>query len=394
MIIHTRPSTNRVRFSALYIAAMMALIPLFNLQVMGVGFFLLMGGGLIMLMPFTYRNLKIKQTLFLYGLFAAYDLLTFAWAPGNPDMFQYIKMIAYFLLITTVAFNAVEVKTIMLFQCIMGVVVAGILCTTTTTMMAQGEYLTDTKRAVLQVGDELIDPNYAAMLMFPAFIYATKMLLSGKKLYERAIHAVILVICLYALLRSGTRGGLLAIIAGALFYFFSGKQGMSKRIGIAIFVLIGGAILFPYIFELLPETVQRRFSIEALLRNGGSGRSDIWKACIAGVGDSLMTLLFGHGKGATMTALGVASHNFLLDQLYNGGILALVLLSMFIGTLFAKAGRNGNVYAKSLLVAYFAMMMTVSVGANMYFWTGMAFVVLLSNWNEETLNRSLWNGEW
>ena len=103
--------------------------------------------------------------------------------------------------------------------------------------------------------------------------------------------------------------------------------------------------------------------------------------------------MFGHGTGVTISNIGMAAHNFFLDQLYNGGIIELILLLQFELSLFVRAKSNNNSFARALLVAYLIMTMTVSVGANMYFWTGIALVVLLSGWDEALLNPFSKSGE-
>lgn len=97
--------------------------------------------------------------------------------------------------------------------------------------------------------------------------------------------------------------------------------------------------------------------------------------------------MFGHGKQATISLLGIASHNYFIDILYNGGIIGISLLIIFYVSLIKKAERNNNIYAQSLLVAYIAMSMTVSVGANMYFWTGMIVIMLISSMSEFSWRR-------
>ena len=86
----------------------------------------------------------------------------------------------------------------------LGIVVAFILVSTSNTMVAEGQYLTDTQRAILVVGGVQIDPNYAAMLMFPVGILACKLLVENKiKLGFKVVAGIFFVLTFYALLRSG-----------------------------------------------------------------------------------------------------------------------------------------------------------------------------------------------
>lgn len=373
-----------IRPGALYIALTMALVPLFNYNLMGNGLFLYLGIGAILVFPFvgTLRRMYIPTVAYI--LFMGVDLLTFAWAPMGiqNDLFQYVKMIAYVLLIAQMEFSQKETRLIMRGQLLMSAIVALILVFSETTMVA-GEYATDSQRVILKVGQAQLDPNYTCMLLFPIAVYAMRELLTGKGMLRLLLSGGIILLVLYGCLRSGSRGGLVAISVALAYYFLrKGNQGTRKIIVFALFI-IGALIAFPYFMQLLPEKVAERFNFATIAETQGSSRFSIWKAGLQHVTDSFRTLLIGHGKGAVRRyTSGMSAHNFFVDTVVGGGLLELVMLIAFLWQLFRATAKHKNLFAQTLLVGYLVMSMSVSVGANMFFWTGIVFVMLISRYDE------------
>lgn len=385
LVIHKIASEERIRVAAAYSAIVMALIPLFNYNVLGIGVFVFLGAGLVVLSPLIQHSMLLKGPLLAYILFTIYDLFTFAWAPGHPDINQYMKIIVYVLLIVTVAYHVREMRLMLRLQIVLGIIVVIVLCFTDATMVVQTEYLTDTYRAVLRIGDVQIDPNYASILFFPLSIYCVKGIIDKNRTYYKVLSIVLLTMCVFACLRSGTRGGLLSIVIGCGFYLLRSRVRVTKRLLLILVVTIVTCLYLPNLMELLPETLQRRFTLTMVLTSGSSGRVGIWKTCIDDIGNSVLSFLFGYGKGAVITNIGVASHNFFLDQIFNGGIIALILLVSFEVSLYKKAKANSNVYVMALLLENVCMSMTVSVGANIYFWTNIVLCMILSDASENEL---------
>ena len=312
--------------------------------------------------------------------------MTFLWAQDWSDLLQYLRLIVFIFLIIFLEYNDREIELIWLGQILLGVVIVLILITTSNTMVAQGQYLTDTQRAILVIGGVQIDPNYAAMLLFPLGIFICKLLLEDNIQFRfKMVGMVGFMLIIYALLRAGTRGGLLAIIIGGVYYFFKKKTSLGKKIVIIILIIGFSVIIIPRLFLLLPDAITRRFTLNYLLQNGGAGRSEYWKICLGHISDTPWTMLFGHGKQATISLLGIASHNYFVDTLYNGGIIGFCLLIIFYISLLNKLEKMRNIYAQALLIAYISMSMTVSVGANMYFWTGIVVIMLIASMSKFSL---------
>lgn len=378
-------SNQKVRLSAVYLAVVMALIPLFNLNVGGRGLFLYLGAGIILTFFTLSRYTVLFGSRLIYLLFALYTFFTFIWSSslGGEEMFQYFKTIFFVISISFVMFRIRELKYVYYLQIIMGIIIAIILATTSSTMVGYGQYVTDTERSILMVGGVQIDPNYASILLIPAACFFLKVLLSKSR---KPIHIVLALIglplILFALLRSGSRGGLLAILVALIYYYIRSKGNIGKKIIILIIAVAFILIFLPNLISLLPDSVAKRFVLSGILATGGTGRTDLWLSLLNNLFSSPLAFIFGHGYNAALDYLGIASHNYFLDVLYNGGVVCLIILIVFYWKLFSASNRNGNIYAQAIFVGYLTMSLSVSVGNNMFFWTGIVFVMLLGE-NQE-----------
>ena len=388
MIMHASLRQNdgeRAHLSAIYLAVVMALIPLFNLNVAGRGLFLYLGAGVIFTFFTLRRYTVLFETRLFYVLFALYTLISSVWAQNftGAELFQCVKTIFFVISISFVVFNYRELRWVYALQIVMGLTIAIILCTTSSTMAIQGEWLDDTQRSILVIGGVQIDPNYASILLVPVSVFLFRNVLSrrGSALYT-GLSIVGLIVVLFALFRSGSRGGLLAIAASMTFYYIRCRENMGRKLFLLIVGIFSVILFLPNLLSLLPSSVANRFTLSTILSTGGAGRTDLWLSLIENLFSSPFAFIFGHGYGAALDYLGIASHNYFLDILYNGGVIQLVVLVLLYWKLFKVADRNRNVFVQAILFGYITISLTVSVGNNMFFWTGIVFVMLLGERGE------------
>ncbi|MFI3202177.1 MAG: hypothetical protein R3Y54_11775, partial [Eubacteriales bacterium] len=248
LIVKTK--MNRIRFGALYVAIMLSLVPLFNVAIGGRGFFLYLGIGLVFLTPFIPHRIILNRLSIAYILFASYDLFTVLWSHNTISILDSIQVFELILLIIFIDFSDNEVRLIQYCQLILGLVIVLILSFTSTTMIAYGVYATNSYRAILNINGVQIDPNYTCMLMFPIGIYLFKNIMDSEiKSIFRILSCLLLLLVLYAYLRSGSRGGLLAIIGGCLFYFIFRKDKFVKKLVIVVVVCIILSVALPIILS-------------------------------------------------------------------------------------------------------------------------------------------------
>ncbi len=370
----------KIRLSAVYLAIVMALIPLFNLKVGGRGLFLYLGVGIILTFISIGRYSIISGTRLVYFLFATYTLLTILWAPdvSNAEIIQCIKTVFFVISISYAIFKRCELNWFFSFQILMGIIIAVILCTTSSTMVVQGEWLTDTERSILVIGGVQIDPNYASILMIPAAAYSFKVFM--QKAYSvkyKFIAMLCLLAIIYALLRSGSRGGMIAIFACILFYYIRSKEKTSRKV-LMLAISVSFVIMFiPYLMQLLPDSIANRFTITKIISSSGAERTVLWRVLLENLLSNPLAFLFGHGYNAALDYLGIASHNYFLDVLYNGGVVQFLILLIFYWKLFKTANKNKNAFVQSILFGYILMSCSVSVGNNMFFWAGIVIAILL-----------------
>ena len=195
-----------------------------------------------------------------------------------------------------------------------------------------GEYGSRTSMMIMGTAT---DPNeFASVFIVPLSLLVYEMF-SAKKKMNRAILAIVMLVSVYSVLMSGSRGALISIIVTMLFAYCSNKKMNLKTIMYsALFVVIVIVVTMQFIIPLIPEDVLMRLSYKALIEDGGSGRSDLWIDAIHKIWNgSPIRMIFGYGQyGLTVGTIGATQtmHNQLLQQLSNYGIVGLVLYCVLI----------------------------------------------------------------
>ncbi|MGB8771713.1 MAG: O-antigen ligase family protein [Candidatus Korobacteraceae bacterium] len=213
----------------------------------------------------------------------------------------------------------------------------------------------------------LKDPNFFCLYILVGICFLS-LSVSVHKGFKRLFSLGLIVLCLGAAARSGSRMGLVAFAVAALMFFIFGNARQR------IFLLIGCVLLIAVVPPMLPQNVKDRFLI--LFRAGqGSSREDVSAAESAVLRrrlffDSLRFTLehpfLGVGPGQFMQAevqqaaeehrkaLWLYSHNAYTETSSETGIVGLVLfLVAFLG---AQVGlRRIRKYGPNLLTRRMAL---------------------------------------
>lgn len=201
-------------------------------------------------------------------------------------------------------------------------------------------------------------------------------------------------LCLFALLLTLSRGGLVALVAALFLAPFLARHRLRAASAVAAF-LIAAVIL---VASLAPDDAVDRFTA----RDGGSGRTDIWKVAIRMIDDSPIIGIGGgnfissasdyvlfpgalHEK-KTLISEGSVAHNIYLEIWAEVGLVGLLLfLTVLIGCLGAAvtASRQASRAGKSATATlYGSLALAVIALATAYFFLseqhGNKFWVLLA----------------
>ena len=110
------------------------------------------------------------------------------------------------------------------------------------------------------------------------------------------------------------------------------------------------------------------------------GRKVIWLSLLTEYSNgNLLELLLGRGPGSCVRDLGMSAHNMFLEQLFQMGIVGLILLIAFIIKLFKDTMRCKNMLGLYILTALFTLSLTTPIWGHIYFMTPLAMVIYVNN---------------
>ena len=159
----------------------------------------------------------------------------------------------------------------------------------------------------------------------------------------KPFYVALLILSLYSILKTGSRGGLLGILLGIGVYALIGIKSVKARAALVCSAAVVTLFMMTVIVPRLPENVMNRYSVSAVEEDGGSGRTEIWKFLIDYSFENPRRLIRGSGIVSTYSILPAAgfrngvAHNVFIQILNDEGIIGLLL---YIITVIACLARN------------------------------------------------------
>ncbi len=289
-----------------------------------------------------------------------------------------------------------------------GVTLRGALYTivfsTTARAFAQVSHLAATPTVVWTGGErESIfgqNPNLAAIIMSVGVIVAAGLFLTKSRALPRiGIAALPIGACLtWAIVQTGSRGGMLCVVAGLVLYMFSGRTLVQKlRNG-----FLGLIAMAALVFAATQSSMMRARIENAADNDNLAGRQFIYPAAIHMF---IEKPLIGWGVINNQVEIGVRigekhkpmrdAHNLFLDTLTSAGILG--SLPFFIGLAMvfrdgwrARKGPLGLV-PLAILLAVFVGCMSGTWIESKIIWLAFAIPVAAGSWWPETSLEDRWH---
>lgn len=255
-------------------------------------------------------------------------------------------------------------------------------------MMLYGD--TSLNRLTVIVNGNYQDPNYLSGFLIFSIIYYLDELIKGKK--TSALIKV--VIFLYFVLLTGSRGGMIAILVSMVFYIFTWMheqefkiKSFLKIITIVIFVII----MFSEVMQLLPESVSQRFSLEYSINDSGAGRFDIWKVLINNLTQfNIFRIFFGTGAGTVVySANGFVAHNLWIESLVEVGVIGTSLLIGFYFVYLKSAYKMKEYVIYASFIGYLVMSLSMSLFTYKPIFNILLMINIIKNHNKEHMNNSI-----
>lgn len=180
-------------------------------------------------------------------------------------------------------------------------------------------------RLTVQVGDWVMDPNWAAMALFSPFCYGLS--LFEKSTFSKLLGVLLFIIAIYVTFMTGSRGAMVSLAVASLTFIFLKMRLNFSTVLLITFICIIAYFSYTYFIPTVDQDLIDRYNGTV----GDTNRSHAWGGVLAGFMKSdLLSMIFGHGSGSTVSNLGFAAHNIFLEQLYVRGILGVILIIIFI----------------------------------------------------------------
>jgi hypothetical protein len=335
----------------------------------------------------TERPVPLGPVPALWVLFAGAVTATAVWSLDATVTLQQVLVLASLVgLYVVVALTRVDGKSVSRFES--GVVTGGALVGGYAMYLAATGVLAgavDQRFVAVPGGSEegeVGDPNItAASLVLPLVVAIDRALRPGPA-SRRSLHAAVAMVVVVAIFLTGSRGGLLGVIAGLMVLL----RRMRRPTSAAVVVLVP-ALAVAAAFVVAPPYVVERVTGDTR----SSGRTDIWRIglhacphyCLQGSGWGTFAYVHEQGLLEDPTARGlrhrVEAHSVWLGTLVEGGIVALTLLVFALAVTARELLRLPRTVRAPPLAAFVALLVTntfLHTLAFKYFWLVLIYGVL------------------
>ena len=268
---------------------------------------------------------KPGTTSILWSLFILYSFITFWWAiEPQKVMSRLPTAIGLFLLYLVVANIYIRRNE---FETIKWCILVGGLATSILTIYA---YKASGIRETISFGNRSAEANYSAYSLLFSISISIGTMMKQKSRVRKLLFGVVVFFIVFAVLVTGSRGGMLGVATIIIVYILYSKQ----KITIGTIAIVLGIAVIPFI----PDFFFERWG--KAVETGGAGRLDIWYVgCIAlkkywinGAGLSNFNYAYTEFENYAPTFQGThrASHNLYLGIFVQLGLVGMTLMILAI----------------------------------------------------------------
>ena len=380
----------RRRLSAYGMFVFFLLLPFeYPLATFGVGSILRYAGMAVMALAawdvfYLGGKVRLDYRILLLAAWMVYAIVSGLWSADQELYRRYISMYInnalMFLVITAVDYTPKDAKLVM------KGLIGGVVLLLLYMIFIPGAVTSSSWQSRLTLaykGRELLDQNYlAALMLMPLGIVFYDLLNTKYKKFRQVVMSAFIIVVLYYILRTGSRGG---VLAAGMVAFLCICLGLKKRRAITWILLGIILVLTPAVLNVLPDDLLERFSLQAMMghTSESGGRLQIWR--IAWETIKTGNFVFGYGAGASETVIGwdyykdAAVHNALIAQMLE---LGLVGLTLFVGLIIKMLQELKKYEYKKLIYAFSGILvasMFLDVLTTKFFWSGMMMLTVQIN---------------
>ena len=310
-------------------------------------------------------DLRFNGVHLMYSIYMGYTLIgLFLLRTELSLTFTKDMMLAYFvmMLMSIRVYNEKERNIIENSWIIVGVVCVW-LCLTSQEVANEFE-----NRTIVYVLGFPEDPNqFCAYFIMPIMICMKRIV---EKYKLTPFYIVLLVLIMYSVLKTGSRGGFAGIIIGIFVCILLAVKSFKGKIAIFSVAVVAALFIATVIFPVLPEDVQMRYSVQSVIEDNGAGRFDVWKYLFSYTTENPVRIIRGSGLFSTYPILENANvvdhvgaaHNQFVQVFCDQGILGILIYIAFICVCFFRNCRKAPYYSCAFVaVMAFSMSLTLYV---------------------------------
>lgn len=275
---------------------------------------------------------------------------------------------ALLLLVTSIDYSNNEIEFIiksMVFSGVLTIIL--LLFFSDKTSLGQG-------RVTITINGIRQDPNYLCGFFILPIMYHLSRSLEKIKIID--ISAVIAY--LVAVISTGSRGGLIAIIVSIFALILRKHKNMIKIVISLVFVVAIVAMIISFI----PETVVERFSLDFTIEDGGANRFSIWKDIINNYSNfNIFKKLFGSGTATirNFNHHNNVAHNIWIESLCETGFIGLIIIVGLYSVYYIKSIKLEEQFLSATLIGYIIMTFSMSLYAYKPIWNIFVIILIISN---------------
>lgn len=285
----------------------------------------------VFILSWINQNNKIKYTREFFWMFIYFIwvLVGYIWVIDIDLYIQRGITLMQLIAMCFVIYNIVETERIMdssFYAYLMGVGL-GIF-------FVIKDYLNNVSRYSIEIGRysmEGYDPNYLAITIVIGISLATYLVeINKNKINQYGLYSF-QALCIYAVVLTGSRTGLVSIVVALLLSVVMGTKTHKAK---AVYIIFMTCVIL-FIINNIPETIYERMcSIKFQLLHGSMAqRRDIWDEVLCLIKDKPMT---GYGYGNLISVMwqkyniAKQAHNTYLSLIAETGVIGAILLIMVI----------------------------------------------------------------
>ena len=195
----------------------------------------------------------------------------------------------------------------------------------------------------------------------------------------------LLLINLFLIIFSYSRGSMLALILGGIYYQVVKSDNVLNILKFYFISVSSAIVSILVILKWFPE--QFKGILFKLTAFGSSNRFYLWESVLLDTTSSIRRFLFGSGPSTT-SINGFSAHNSFINEFSNLGFLFLISIVFYLFVLAFDARRDNNFKFVAFLVVAFvigAVESMLFVDPTML-WVGLILIKLLTNKDKELIN--------